>query len=269
MIGLLHPGAMGAQLGRLCRDDVVWCRAGRSPATERRATEASLVGVDTLAELVERSSIIVSVCPPDAALNTARAVAEAGFAGVYADVNAIAPATARQISALFDQSVDGGIIGPPPHRHGTTRVYVCGERAGDVAALWRDTAADFRVIDAPIGAASALKMAYAGWTKGTSALLLAIRALARAEGVEAALVDEWALSQPGLGARSEQGSSVPKAWRFSGEMREIAETFAAHGLPDGFHLAAADVYERLAEFRDREPPPPVDVVLAALMGAPE
>ena len=100
--------------------------------------------------------------------------------------------------------------------------------------------------------ASALKMAYAGWTKGTSALLADIIALALAEGVHESLVMEWERSQPGLLQRSERGlpSAAAKAWRFVGEMEEIAATFEANGLPDGFHRAAADVYRRLEQFKD-------------------
>ncbi|MGI9503094.1 MAG: DUF1932 domain-containing protein, partial [Geminicoccaceae bacterium] len=94
--------------------------------------------------------------------------------------------------------------------------------------------------------------AYAAWTKGTSALFLGIRALARAEGIEAPLIEEWRRSQPALvGPKAEAArQSVAKAWRFAGEMREIAESFTAQDLPAGFHLAAADIYEALAEFKD-------------------
>jgi len=89
-------------------------------------------------------------------------------------------------------------------------------------------------------------MAYAAWTKGTAALLLAIRALARVEGVEDALLAEWERSQPDLPGGSEAAarSAVAKGWRWVGEMEEIADTFAAAGLPDGFHRAAAEIYRR-------------------------
>ena len=89
-------------------------------------------------------------------------------------------------------------------------------------------------------------MAYAAWTKGSAALLLAARAVARAEGVEDVLVEEWALSLPQLEpdyARAGR-SAAAKGWRWIGEMEEIAATFAAAGEPDGFHLAAAEVFRR-------------------------
>ena len=103
-----------------------------------------------------------------------------------------------------------------------------------------------------IGQASALKMAYAAWTKGTSALFLAIRALAKVEGIEAPLIEEWQRSQPALaGPKAEAARhSIAKAWRFSGEMREIADAFAAQNLPKGFHLAAAEIFETLADFKN-------------------
>jgi hypothetical protein len=109
------------------------------------------------------------------------------------------------------------------------------------------------VLDGDRAAASTLKMCYAAWTKGSAALLLAIRAVARQMGVEDALLAEWDRSQPGLRARSEGAVAVAsKAWRFVGEMEEIAATFAAAGLPEGFGLAAADVYRQLAGFKDTD-----------------
>jgi uncharacterized protein DUF1932 len=107
-----------------------------------------------------------------------------------------------------------------------------------------------------------VKMAYASWTKGTSALILSVRALAAVEGVEDALLAEWQISQPQLVKRVEDaaGGSAPKAWRFVGEMEEIAATFKAAGLPDGFHLAAAEVWRRLSSYKDAERPSVADVV---------
>ncbi len=121
-----------------------------------------------------------------------------------------------------------------------------GDRAAEVRDLFTGTAVDARIVEGGIGAASAVKMAYASWTKGTAALLLAARALARAEGVEDALVAEWALSQPGLAGRtvSAARSAAAKGWRWDAEMTEIAASMAAAGLPDGFHLAAAEIFRR-------------------------
>jgi hypothetical protein len=109
-------------------------------------------------------------------------------------------------------------------------------------------------------------MAYAAWTKGSSALLLAVRALAIREGVDPALRAEWERSQPGLGARSEAavGANAKKAWRFVGEMGEIARTFTAAGLPGGFHEACAAIYGRLGRYKDAPATPSMSEVADAL-----
>ncbi len=121
-----------------------------------------------------------------------------------------------------------------------------------MADLWSGTLLETRVVDGGAGAASAVKMCYAGWTKGSAALLLAIRALAVAEGVDDTMLAEWATSIPGLAAQAERSASgsAPKAWRFAGELDEIADSFGAHGLPEGFGRAASEVYRRLAGFKD-------------------
>ena len=139
-------------------------------------------------------------------------------------------------------------------RPGITRLYLSGDdmtEVGDVASLWDGSMLDVRPIDGGPGAASAVKIAYATWTKVSSSMLLAVRALARAEGVEAPLLDEWAISQPGTAERSEATARMTafKAWRFDGEMAEIAAAFAANGLPPGFGEAARDIFGRMAGFK--------------------
>jgi 3-hydroxyisobutyrate dehydrogenase-like beta-hydroxyacid dehydrogenase len=255
-IGLLHPGEMGAAVGQClvsAGHTVLWVPAGRGAATQERAEAAGLTGV-ALAEMVSRSSIIFSVCPPHAALDVAR-LAD-GFGGLFVDANAIAPATASEVAAIVAAGgagyVDGGIVGPPPVTPGDTRLYLSGPRAVEVQALFGGTAVDARVVPPP-GTASAVKMAYASWTKGSAALLLAARALARAEGVEAALLEEWGLSQPGLEKRWDGAdqSAAAKGWRWVGEMEEIAAAMAAAGLPEGFHQAAAGIYRRYQQLPRR------------------
>ena len=280
-IGLLHPGEMGAAVGQCLAaagHRVLWVPSGRSSASAARAEAAGLTGVDRgLAELVRSAEVIMSVCPPHAALDTARQVAAAGFGGLYLDANAISPATAREVAAIVAggeggggvgaDGVDGGIIGTPPVRPGFIRLYLSGSRAGQVQELFDDTPVDVRVVDhgglggaaqdgsaqdgsgagiGVVGSASAVKMAYASWTKGSAALLLAARTLARAQGVEDVLLAEWGLSQPGLEERSARaaGSAASKGWRWVAEMEEIAATMGAAGLPEGFHLAAAEIYRR-------------------------
>lgn len=253
-IGLLHPGEMGTAVGRLLVERghrVVWAPEGRGAATRERAEAAGLVDVGDVGRLAGQSAVVLSVCPPHAALEVARAVAGAGFSGLYVDANAVSPATASAVGDVVREGgatwVDGGIIGSPPGPGGGTRLYLSGPGAGVLATLFADSPLQVVVLtEGGPTAASAVKMAYAAWTKGSAALLLAARAAARATGVEAALLEEWGLSQPELVARvrSAAGSASAKGWRWIGEMEEIAATLAAAGLPDGFHLAAAEVFRR-------------------------
>ncbi len=247
MIGLVHPGAMGAAVGRALvagGERVLWCSAGRSVETRRRADAAGLEDAGSLDALREQSGVILSICPPHAAREVARTIAP--FDGVYVDANAVSPATARELGTSFDRFVDGGIVGPPPEEPGTTRLYLSGPAADRVGRLFAGSALEAFVLSDRVGDASALKLAYAAWSKGTAAMLLAIRDVARAHDVEQALRDEWELSipeLPALLARAER-SAGEKGWRWAGEMDEIAATFAAAGAPDGFHRAAAEVYRR-------------------------
>ena len=273
-IGMLQPGAMGVTVAASAiatGHRVIWAGAGRSAASHRRADDAGLIDVNTLDAVCESSDHIFSVCPPHAALAQAEAVIAAGFKGVFTDGNAVSPATAAEVSALIENAgcdyVDGGIIGPPAHQPGSTRMYLSGPRATSVATLLTGGLLPGIAISERCGDASALKMAYASFTKGTSALLLATRAMARAYNVESHLLDEWTLSQPDLPDRCQGEGRVAakKAWRFSGEMREIADSMQAVQLPADFHLGAADLYDRLEQFRSGEQLPALDDVLDALL----
>jgi len=241
---------MGAAVGRLLSgrgETVLWASAGRSAATAERAQAAGLEDAGDIGEVCRRSEILLSICPPHAALDVAREAG--GFTGIYVDANAIAPDTAREVGAVQPRLVDGGIVGPPPTGPGTTRLYLSGGETAAVAALFSGTNLDARAISDEVGAASALKAAYAGWTKGRAALLLTVRELARAEGVEEALLEEWRLSIPELEERlaGAERSARGKGWRWIGEMEEIAHSMAAQDLPAGFHQAAAEVFRRAAE----------------------
>ncbi len=227
IVGLLHPGEMGAAVGGRVHGAVVWASEGRSAETRARATAFRDVG--SLAAVVSEADVILSICPPHAALDVARACS--GFAGIYVDANAISPAHAAEIAALYPQFVDGGIIGGPD----APTLYLSGERAEEIASLFT---LDARVVSN----ASAVKMVYAAWSKGTAAMLLAIRDVAVYYGVE----DERRLAAPELSERLEraEASAQAKGWRWVGEMEEIADAFAAAGQPDGFHRAAAEVFRR-------------------------
>jgi 3-hydroxyisobutyrate dehydrogenase-like beta-hydroxyacid dehydrogenase len=276
-VGVLHPGDMGGVVGACAAAAgarVVWASEGRGAGTRARATAAGLDDVGGLDALVAESDVILSICPPHAALELAREVAARRFTGLYVDANAVAPATAREIGAVAEGGgatfVDGGLIGPPPRAAGSTRLYLSGREAKRAVALFESSALEAIAVSDNPGAASALKMAYAAYTKGSSALLMAIRALAAREGVDDALLGEWRRSQPDLPRRSEAAArdNARKAWRFVGEMEEIAATFEAAGLPGGFHQAAATIYQRLAGYKDAATPPSLAELVAALTRSP-
>ncbi|MEO7404444.1 MAG: DUF1932 domain-containing protein [Burkholderiales bacterium] len=271
-VALLHPGEMGAAVGACLVDRgylVVWASRGRSAATRARANAAGLRDLGSVEACVQAASTVLSVCPPHAATELAQSVAALGFHGTYIDANAIASETAIGIARILEAHgalfVDGGIIGPPPRPSVSTRLYLSGTGSREVAQLFSGSSLEAIAIDAPVGAASALKVCYAAWTKGATALLASIRAVAMQEGVEGALLAEWRRSQPGLVERSDKvlGDSR-KAWRWVSEMEEIAANFAAVGLPPGFHLAAADVYRRLESKKDAATLPSYPEVVAAI-----
>lgn len=273
-IALLHPGNMGVTIGAAAATSgarVIWASDHRSSATKERAGRAGLHDLQTLSAVVSQSDVVLSVCPPHAAVDVARAVAAMNFAGIYVDANAVSRATAEEIGKIVIRAgasfVDGGIIGSPVKQAGTTRLYLSGCDAEQIAALFADSMLDARAIGTTPGAASALKIAYAAWTKCSDILALAVRAYADHEGVGSALLEEWAISQPTLAKKCDRAAAVavPKAWRYVGEMREIAEAFESAGLPNGFHNAAAAICERFTRFKDQtEPPLTVTAVVQAL-----
>ena len=273
-VGIINPGAMGISIAASAQaagQTVYWASAGRSAATRQRAQQHNLLDMDTLAQLCKRCDVIICVCPPHAAESVAEAVLAAGFGGLYCDGNAIAPQKARRIGERMMTAgidfVDGGIIGPPAWEAGTTRFYLSGKSAPQIANLFDGSVTEAIVIGEEVGRASALKMVFAAQTKGTTALLSAVQATAEAMGVRGDLDAEWSRRLPDAAeSRAKQVRTVTaKAWRFTGEMQEIAATFAEAGLPDGFHLAAYEVYRRMAGFKDADELPALDEVLAALL----
>ncbi len=254
-VGLLHPGEMGAAIGAMLVEqghEVLWNPDGRSDATAQRAATAGL----TTAVNPLDADVILSVCPPHAALDVARSLQ--GTPALVIDANAISPMTASRVGEVIGERwVDGGIVGPPPRREGTTRLYLAGQHAIEASELFAGTRLEPVVLDGSPVAASSLKMAYAAWTKGSAALLLAALDSARGTGVEDALRAEWRRSQPELDSRLEgaASSASAKGWRWVGEMNEIAATFASVGLPSGFHEAAAEMFDRAARETATDPPP--------------
>jgi 3-hydroxyisobutyrate dehydrogenase-like beta-hydroxyacid dehydrogenase len=242
-VGVLHPGEMGAAVAAVAPGDVLWAPEGRSEATAARAEAAGLRPAP-LPELLERCDVVLSICPPHAALDVARACA--GHRGIYCDANAVSPDTVREVARhAGGEVVDGGIVGGPPSEPGT-RLYLSGRAAAEVAALFEGTALEPVVLGDEVGTASALKMCYAAWSKGSAALLLTVAEAAERLGLGEVLRAEWERSIPELAGRLERArrSADAKGWRWVGEMREIESTFRGAGVPGGFHDAAAETFER-------------------------
>ena len=278
-IGLIHPGLMGASVGAAAKtgrgNEVLWASTGRSEATAGRAKEQGFEDAGSVSDLAGTCDAILSICPPECAEEVAAEVTAAGFRGLYLDGNAISPERSRRIGKKLSRAgitfVDGGIIGPPAWSSGTTWLVLSGPAATDVASLFDAGPFQCNVIGDEIGRASALKMVFAAYTKGSTALLCGILATAEALGVRGELAEQWRLMGMGLDEKAPRDARLvtAKAWRFVAEMEEIAATFEEAGLPGGFHDAAAEVYRRLAGFKRSDEQPDLDSVLNALMRSPE
>ena len=255
-VGLLSPGDMGHAVGRALIEHglrVITCLEGRSERTRDLAAEAGIQDVASYRELVTQAQILLSIVVPAQALAVAERVADAvraagvGPALTYADCNAIAPQTARQIGRVITAAgarfVDAGIIGSPPGRGGRNRIYVSGEHTEALLAL-NDYGLEVVDLQGEAGQASGLKMCYAALTKGLTALCTELLVAAEALGISEPLAREFGESQGAMLTRMERGvpGMLPKAHRWIGEMEEIARTFGGLGLtPDMLH-GAAEMY---------------------------
>lgn len=272
-IGIIHPGEMGISVAVSVRNtghSVFWASEGRGEKTRARAEKYDLQDAGTIENLCKACSIILSVCPPHAAEDVARQVIEAGFKGLYLDANAISPGRSKAIAEMMQLKgidfVDGGIIGGPAWKQGETWLYLSGPRAEEIAACFINGPLETKIIGEEIGKASALKMCYAAYTKGTSALLSAILASAEHYNVRTELNQHWDMDDPAFAAQTERRVRrvTAKAWRFAGEMDEIAATFKSAGLPSGFHESAAEIFRRMAGFKDHPTLPELNDVLTSL-----
>ena len=277
-IGILHPGEMGISIAATMQNsghEVSWVSQGRSADTRKRAAAHNLREVPDLAALCAEADALVSVCPPDAATAVAAAALAQGFAGLYLDANAIAPQRAQRMAAAMEAAgatfVDGSIIGGPAWKPDSTWMILSGDASAQAAALFVAGPLETRILKGEVGRASALKMVFASWTKGTTALLAAVLGTAEALGVRDELQQQWARSGMDLVEEAPRRTRnvTSKAWRFTGEMDEIAATFAGAGLPGDFHQGAAEVYRRLTVFKDAPETPPLEEVLAALLDTGE
>lgn len=273
-IGILHPGEMGISIAASAThngNQVYWLSQNRSEKTRARAEAYDLMPTDSLSQLCQTCETIICVCPPHAAEEVATSVTEAGFQGLYLDANAISPQRAIKISQMMEangiQFVDGGIIGGPAWTPKETWLYLSGEHAQEIATCFSKGPLETKIIGDEIGKASALKMCYAAYTKGTTALLSAILAVAESRAVREQLYQQWDMDEAGFSEQVNRRVArvTAKAWRFEGEMQEIASTFREAGLPEGFHLAAAEVYHRMSDFKDMIKRPALDAVIKALI----
>lgn len=272
-LGILHPGEMGISLAAAALQNcplVFWCSEGRSAATRKRAGQYGLTEIATLAEFCRSCDIIIGVCPPHAAHDQALAIAVHGFAGIYVEANAVAPrkvqAIAAHLAAAGIQCIDGGIIGLPAWQADSTWLYLAGFGTEKVTRCFAKGFLQTRVLGETIGQASALKMCFAAWNKGNTALLATILGAAEHQGVRAALEQQWEAFTPGFTQQTHKRitGTARKAWRFTGEMEEIATTLQESGMPPDFFLGAAELYRREAAFKDIAEAPAIEEILHAI-----
>ncbi len=252
-IGLLSPGDMGHSVGKVLRDNglrVITCLNGRSDRSRELAAKAGIEDVPTLEDLVSQADIFLSILVPARAVDVARQIASAmestGSDLLYIDCNAIAPRTVREVADIITSAggriADIGIVGPPPRRPGT-RFYTSGPGAEEAREL-SDFGLDIRVIGDEMGQASGMKMCYGALTKGLQALGVELLVAAKVMGLEQTLADEQAGSMAEIRNWLEQSvpTMPPKAYRWVGEMEEIALTFEDIGLTPLILQGAADLY---------------------------
>lgn len=253
-IALTAPGMMGAGIGaRLVKNGcrVIVPLSERSHASRERAEKAGMTHAEW--EDLGKADIILSVVSPEYAEATAERIAAAcaGSNAIYADLNAITPARAQRICTIVEKAgmrfADGGIVGPPPRDGGKEPViYLSGPVAGEAAGL-RVYGLRTEVLHGPVGEASALKLSYAGITKGMAALGATMMLAASRAGVEEQLMAELADSQPHLVAQFARQipDMLPKSGRWVSEMHEIAEFIGTDRPEHGIYRAIAALYENL------------------------
>ncbi len=272
-IGILHPGEMGISVAASAKSsghEVYWVSEGSGAKTRERAERYGLIEIASLDPLCKTCAIIISVCPPHAAEEVADQVLASNFKGVYVDANAISPQRTKHIAQNMESAginfVDGGIIGGPAWKPNSTWLYLSGKESKQIATCFAAGPLETEVISDEAGKASALKMCYAAYSKGTTALLCATVAAAESLGVRDELMAQWKQDGEKFDEQATQRIRrvTAKAWRFAGEMEEIAATFDEVGLPNGFHVAATEVYQRMANFKDAEKMPELEEVVKKL-----
>ncbi len=258
VVAIVAAGNMGAGIARRLVENgvtVLTLLNGRSAATQERAAAAGMTAVSV--EAVMEADLLLSIMPPANALSfaeqTAFALKSARRKPVFADCNAVSPSTVRHIHAVISATgaefVDAGIIGFPPEPGGKNpHIYASGEPAAKLAVL-SEHGLDVRVLNGPVGAASALKMAYAGISKGSIAIVAAMILAAERSGSAEALRQELSESeQPLVKTMSVRVPRMfPKAWRWVAEMQEIAEFAREDAAAYEMWMGISALYDRIAE----------------------
>jgi 3-hydroxyisobutyrate dehydrogenase-like beta-hydroxyacid dehydrogenase len=272
VIAIIAQGTMGAGVGRRLSESGAEVRTlltGRSAASAERARAAGMTAAADEHALLAGADFFLSILPPDQAEPLARQMAPALSAlaekPVYVDCNALSPQTVQQVAAVVAPTgadfVDAGIIGGPPRPGYSPHIYASGPAVAETATL-RDWGIDWRVIDGPVGAASGLKMSYAGITKGTTAIAAAMLLGAARFGCGEALIAELTQSQPQMLARMR--SNIPgmydKAYRWVGEMEEISEFLEGNPPSRDIYAAVARLYDFLAAAHAEVQPGPDNAI---------
>jgi putative dehydrogenase len=257
-IAVMAQGTMGAGVGKRLAERGATVRtllSGRSEASAARAKASGMQAAADERDLLQGADYFLSILPPDQAEALASRLAPAMQSlpakPVYVDCNAVSPQTAERIAGIVEPTgaifVDGGIIGGPPRDGYSPAIYASGPEAERTKAI-KDYGIDWRVIAGPIGAASGLKMSYAGITKGTTAIAAAMLLGAARFGCAEALLAELSSSQPEMLGRMKK--SIPgmydKAYRWVGEMQEISDFLDANAASSDMYKGIARLYEFLA-----------------------
>lgn len=259
-VGLLHPGSMGSAFGAQLRARghiVLWCPDGRSDATHRRAERAGLEP-EALPELVSRSDVLLSLCPPAAAEETAAQVAELGMAGagtIYVEANAVAPSRVVSIADRLTSIpvIDAAVVGSPPAGGKSPTLYLSGpgKHADRIAELFVGTDVRTHVLGDTIGKASALKLAYSSYQKVSRVLAAVAYGAAESYGVaDELLVIAAKRTRSYLLETDYIPKTAARAWRWGPELEDAAALLADAGLPDSLLHAAASTLARWDGKRD-------------------
>ena len=257
-VGVMSPGDMGSGVGGVLKKNglrVITALNGRSDDSKRRASEQEFKDVGSLDELVIQSDIVLSILVPSQALSFAQNIAEVivrtDAKVAVADCNAVSPSTGvkigEEITGAGGKFIDAGIIGGSPRAGAVPRFYACGEHANIIGEL-DGKGISVPIMNGPIGSASGLKMVYAALTKGTAALYASTLMTAKSLDLYEDLINELEHSQGSTLTGMDMLKTVStKAFRWIGEMDEIAATFGDAGTTSKIHEGASETFQAIAD----------------------